>query len=143
MKTTIKKIITASLIFVLSTLSFISCAQENKTTLELLQGKDWEMRTSVNMSTQSKYTDKQVSYYLNGEFAVSNYFYLSDNIEKSFNKIKVGKNQNGKYIIEENAPDNIGVFEIIELNEEKLEIRYIKHEHTLVYKVKKELMTAE
>jgi hypothetical protein len=138
MKTIIKKTITIS--FILSALSFISCAQE-KTTLELLQGKFWIVQNpDGNGKGGITYTNKKESHYYKDDLLGSSDFYLSETIEKNFDKTKVGKNKIGKYIIGGNDPNdlkNITVLEIIKISEERLEVRNIEQEFTIVFKVKK------
>jgi hypothetical protein len=64
---------------------------------------------------------------------LESYYYLSDSIEQKFDSLKIGKNQNGKYIIGKNK-SYIGIFEIINLDEENLSIKNVRTKVELNFK---------
>ena len=100
-------------------------AQNNRTTLDLLQSYKWE--TSIfndslllnyfKVYTASTFTITEV--YVDGDNIVDNYqYYLSDEKEPTFNTSKLGQVQYGKYMMVKNIKNGeVICYRILELND--------------------------
>ncbi|MBO4984575.1 MAG: hypothetical protein J6C87_02910 [Bacteroides sp.] len=116
-------------------------AQESST-LEKLMNKEWyfdyEGSQGIEPNKGKIFGTEKITYftdYSEGRKIYYGYFYLSDTIETTFDESKLGKNVNGKYIInpitivDKNGKETktAGVCEILELTETKLVIQNVKH----------------
>ena len=103
--------------------------------LKRLQEKEWVLLFNNN-SKNIVYTQNECFIYVNCKYDAKAEYYLSDTIETVFDKNKVGKIMNGKYIIERiisskpvnNYPSEVMVFEIKELNANMLTLKYRNEE---------------
>ena len=106
-------------------------SQTRSSVLTRLQGKTWVMK-KANRTFEMVFTPTECFYYTEGKSDGTMDYYLSDTIETTFNKNKVGKIRNGKYIIEgeilrksaSNQCPLVRVHEIMEFNENKLVLRF-------------------
>ena len=102
-------------------------AQEQKTTLELLTSTKWEPQdffANGNYGyvkyTETKYFTKMK---IDGELRIFNYrYYLSSSQDTVFDSNKIGKNNNGRYIIRKSGK-YVLISEILELTDTKLVLR--------------------
>ena len=104
-------------------------AQEQKTTQELLTSTKWEPQDFFANGNYGyvKYTKTEffTKMKIDGELRIFNYrYYLSSSPDTVFDSNKIGKNNNGKYIIT-STPKGYYVFisEILELTATKLVLR--------------------
>ena len=102
-------------------------AQGQKTTQELLTSTKWEPQDFFYEGdygyvryTKTEYVTKMK---IDGELRLFNYrYYLSSSPDTVFDSNKIGKNNNGKYIIEDGGY-YVFVSEILELTATKLVLR--------------------
>ena len=119
-------------LFILLVLNMYCCgmcvfAQEKKTTLELLTSTKWEPQDFFYEGdygyvryTETEYITKMK---INDELRFFNYrYYLSSSQDTEFDSNKIGKNKNGKYIIEDGGK-YVFISEIVELTATKLVLR--------------------
>ena len=119
-------------LFILLVLNMYCCgmcvfAQEQKTTLELLTSTKWEPQDFFYEGdygyvryTETEYITKMK---INDELRFFNYrYYLSSSQDTEFDSNKIGKNKNGKYIIEDGG-DYVFISEILELTVTELVLR--------------------
>lgn len=125
------KLLACLLCLLVSTVAF---SQEIRTTLSLLQGKQWKMR--INSSeicfVRSFTVDGQAISKTDG-IEVKDKYYLSDSIEIHFNKNKMRKMDTGKYIIYCTSSYDLVVFEILELNDTYLNLKNLVNPGVLEY----------
>lgn len=137
-------------LFILLILNMYCCgmsvfAQEQKTTQELLTSTNWEPQDFFYEGdygyvryTQTEYITKMK---INGELRIFNYrYYLSSSPDTEFDSNKIGKNNNGKYIIEDGG-DYVFISEILELTDTKLVLRNLTPGFTTTGKVTTYLKT--
>ena len=99
-------------------------AQGKKTTQELLTSTNWEPQDFFYEGdygyvryTKTEYVTKMK---IDGELRLFNYrYYLSSSPDTVFDSNKIGKNNNGKYIIEDGG-DYVFISKILELTDTKL-----------------------
>lgn len=99
-------------------------AQGQKTTQELLTSTNWEPQDFFYEGdygyvryTQTEYITKMK---INGELRIFNYrYYLSSSQDTVFDSNKIGKNNNGKYIIRDGG-DYVFVRKILKLTDTEL-----------------------
>ena len=111
--------------------------QEQKSVMDLLTRKEWNMQGMSDKTYSVKYTRTEKYAYFNGQLLGIQDYYLSDTIDGAFNPKKIGLAKNGKYIICKTKDASISTFsvhEIISISNDFLEIRYIEHTHTLKFK---------
>ena len=132
MKTILKIYCTMFFIMVVNLTSVISYGQTSFK-LNDLQGKVWVQQGLGNQLDEEQYENQTLIITLNKTYTVKFEYYLSDNLENSFDQSKVGKIKEGKYIIRRALRDNSGqepirvsAFEIIELNQNKLVLKNSK-----------------
>jgi len=135
-------IILTSILIALTT--FSGAAQDKESTLGKLKANRWHMQGVTDIAVSTKYGNKRIKQYYKEEkfkFTLSSEYYLSNTLDKEFNSSKVGKTFEGKYIIRrvarkkyDNRPKPVLVLEIIQLNENWLILRNVKHKHLLKYK---------
>jgi hypothetical protein len=143
MKTQIKKSLALWLTYILSITMLFSQTQTGKTVLEELEGKTWEMQGMTDKTAWDKYEAGRITHYFNGDALAISEYYLSDTIVEIFNSENLGKIANGKYIVSRMIPiDNklksvpVSVYEIKQLNKNWLILRYVKHQHSIKFKLK-------
>jgi len=144
MKSLRKVTITMYLLGIFTTSMLTLNAQNQATVLESLQAKKWEMQGMTDKTSEIHYQSDIYTVYLNGEILCKYEYYLSDSIDEAFNREKIGKISNGKYIISQmivdvnynKRPVPISVYEIVQLNKNWLIFRYTKHSHVLKFKAK-------
>ena len=130
------KKISLFLVFVFICLS-ASDKQEQKSVMDILISKEWNMQGMSDKTFSEKYTRTEKYAYFNGQLLGIQDYYLSDTIDGAFNPKKIGLAKNGKYIISKTKDSSISTFEIYEIisiSHDFLEIRYIEHTHTLKFK---------
>ena len=111
--------------------------QEQKSVMDILISKEWNMQGMSDKTFSEKYTRTEKYAYFNGQLLGIQDYYLSDTIDGAFNPKKIGLATNGKYIISKTKDSSISTFEIYEIisiSNDFLEIRYIEHTHTLKFK---------
>ena len=120
-------------------------AQEQKTTQELLTSTKWKPQDFFYEGdygyvryTKTEYITKMK---INDELRIFNYrYYLSSSQDTVFDSNKIGKNNNGKYIIEDGG-DYVFISEILELTATKLVLRNLTPGFTTTGKVTTYLKT--
>jgi len=100
---------------------------QSGSTLDKLQGKTWRSQSRGGDPRDYKFTRSDKIYIIQNE-SWSRPFYLSDQIETKFDFNKVGKIENGKYIIVEGYdPDDkffsVFVYEILKLDDTEFTIK--------------------
>jgi len=112
------------LLFVLPLALF---SQETKTTLQMLMAIKWSSKANCNYSSGRVYlNDSIIETFSFGTTVTPIVFkyYLSDSIVSSFDHNKIGKTENGNYIITFNLRNhNMSVFKIVELTDSFLELK--------------------
>lgn len=137
-------------LFILLILNMYCCgmsvfAQGQKTTQELLTSTNWEPQDFFANGdygyvryTKTEYATKMK---IDGELRIFNYrYYLSSSPDTEFDSNKIGKNNNGKYIIRDGG-DYVFVSEILELTATKLVLRNLTPGFTTTGKVTTYLKT--
>ena len=137
-------------LFILLMLNMYCCgmsvfAQGQKTTQELLTSTNWEPQDFFANGdygyvryTKTEYATKMK---IDGELRIFNYrYYLSSSPDTEFDSNKIGKNNNGKYIIRSGG-DYVFVSEILELTATKLVLRNLTPGFTTTGKVTTYLKT--
>lgn len=137
-------------LFILLILNMYCCgmsvfAQGQKTTQELLTSTNWEPQDFFANGdygyvryTKTEYATKMK---IDGELRIFNYrYYLSSSPDTEFDSNKIGKNNNGKYIIRSGG-DYVFVSEILELTATKLVLRNLTPGFTTTGKVTTYLKT--
>lgn len=127
----------------------LSTSASSQTTMDSLKNKKWISRGGDKDLTRTyffyAFTDSLVcigfgaSPYKNKRKTILNKcfyvpYYLSDNIDKRFDKDKVGKNKNGIYIITEQSLGHpvleyLKIYEILELNKNVLKYRRVSTDY--------------
>jgi hypothetical protein len=132
MKTIIKTYCTLLFILVANLASVTSYGQTSFK-LSDLQGKVWIQQGLGNQLNEEQYENQKLVITLNKKYTVEFEYYLSDNLDNSFDQSKVGKIMEGKYIIRRALRDNsaqtpirVSTFEIIELSQNKLVLKNSK-----------------
>ena len=120
-------------------------AQEQKTTQELLMSTKWELQNFFANGNYGyvKYTKTEffTKMKIDGELRIFNYrYYLSSSQDTAFDSNKIGKNNNGKYIIRKSGK-YVFISEILELTATKLVLRNLTPGFTTTGKVTKYLKT--
>ena len=120
-------------------------AQEQKTTQELLTSTKWEPQDFFANGNYGyvKYTKTEffTKMKIDGELRIFNYrYYLSSSPDTVFDSNKIGKNNNGKYIIEDGGY-YVFVSEILELTATKLVLKNLTPGFTTTGKVTTYLKT--
>lgn len=114
-------------------------AQKQKTTQELLMSAKWEPQDFYHEDNCGfvRYTEvkfiTEMKFY--GKYRFFSYdYYLSSSPDSVFDRNKIGKNCNGKYIIEDGG-DYVFISEILELTSTKLVVRNLTPGFTTTGKV--------
>lgn len=118
------------LIVIVTSFTFYSNAQTStipSNVHELLQNKTWTYKGKPKAT--EIYTATTYKVYYDGVFGMEEPYYISETEveEGNFDSSKVGNSIMGKYFV---TPT--GCYEIIKISETELEIRNIKHTHTVV-----------
>lgn len=121
-----------------------------QSSLSILQSKTWVMQfpsvQTYTVTVNYKTTGEELNI-LSYDGKVNNYvyrYYLSNSIESTFNSAKVGKVDDGKYIIAEQETKQEGgpimkivaVYEIMKLDVNNLELKNLNNSSILTYKPK-------
>lgn len=121
-----------------------------QTNLSILQSKTWVMQfpsvQTYTVTVNYKTTGEELNI-LSYDGKVNNFvyrYYLSNSIESTFNSAKVGKADDGKYIIAEQETKQEGgpimkivaVYEILKLDANNLELKNLRNSSILTYKPK-------
>lgn len=141
-----KVLVTLCLTGILSISMLTLAAQNQATVLESLQAKKWEIQGMTDKTAETHYQADLYTVYLNGMILGKFNYYLSDSIDESFDRTKIGKIPNGKYIVTQLIPDSnftkrtipMSVYEIIQLDKNSLILRYTKQTNLLKYKAKED-----
>ncbi len=115
-----------------------SSAYGQSSTLDKLMAKTWEYQYPAgydnSTSVKTKYScciQTTILYgRIGGEYGtLDQSFYLSDNIETEFDDSKVGKNQNGRYLVVKGTHEmlKISVFEILKLDVTEFKIKSVEN----------------
>jgi hypothetical protein len=141
MKKHIKIFVCALVLFVSYDVSAQLIKQPKPTTMDKLINKNWVMLLNNlgDLSVKERYLTTQRTatfvYQGNSSVAILN-FYLSNQIETSFDYNKVGNTANGKYIISilnNGNTDTFSVYEIITLTNTYMELKSLKSLETFKY----------
>lgn len=118
---------------------------QNQTVLNLLMNKEWVLQLPSKQCYTVKVTyDKCTETYVvtsdKQKFEMKATYYLSDIIVNEFDSTKVGKCDNGKYIIfqktsEDAKVKNISVLEILDLSAVNLKVKSLSNNSILQFKV--------
>ena len=101
--------------------------------------KKWKMDSIFNSNynlfieykSNEKCINKSIEY--KKEEIVEYEYYLSDSIETTFNKSKVGNNTNGRYIIQRDKGGYLYIYEILKLTNDKLILKALNsYEHYII-----------
>ena len=138
-----KKIkLTLMLLFVCLCAQISLFANEPKTTIEQLMAHRWQWEAPLTYKASVEFIGW--FYFFSPKLALSvmryegqdrdqpsDWFYLSDRPEFEFDESKVGKTQNGKYIVRAKMKDikDVTVDEIIELTDKMLKVRTVTPLH--------------
>ena len=101
----------------------------------------WRLKDSTSPSF-SEYTDtgKSVSYNLSTILEME--YYLSDIVETTFDKSKVNKNTEGKFLIENDKICNgnrcMSIYEILSVTDDKLILKIVSEDYILIYTTNKD-----
>ena len=120
-------------------------AQEQKTTQELLTSTKWEPQDFFYEGDYGYVRYTKTEYFtkmkINDELRIFNYrYYLSSTQDTVFDSKKIGKNNNGKYIIEDGG-NYVFISEILELTATKLVLINLTPGFTTTGKVTKYIKT--
>jgi len=117
---------------------------QSGTTMEKLQGRiwGWEFHDGRDLHRSDLlydlYAETSSIYHEGKKLSASNPFYLSNTIDVQFDDSKVGKTQNGKYLIRKGngalGSPTIFVDEILTLNDKELKTKYVTHGTVVTYK---------
>jgi len=123
-----KKIVYVAVIIIMSfVLPLTLFSQETKTTLQMLKATKWSPKANCNYSSGRVYlNDSIIDTFSFGTTVTPIVFkyYLSDSIVSSFDHNKIGKIENGNYIITFNLINhNISIFKIVQLTDSFLELK--------------------
>ena len=131
-------------------------AQQAKSTMDLLTQREWKIVFEINKDfhvestytyTTTEFIDKSKGTGTDG-FELKFKYYLSDKRETVFDSSKVGKIQNGDYIIKENELLDVSIHKIVKISDSELEIipvtrvnsqsttRSSKDEKTFIFRAK-------
>jgi hypothetical protein len=136
MKTILKSIITGSLFVVCGIISISSFSQTSKFKLQDLTDKTWSKQGLTDRTSEERFDKGTIILFYNKKNIGKMEYYLSDSIVKVFDSAKVGKVQEGKYLVRRpiRAKDNttqpltVTVYEIVELLPNKLVLRNSKNQ---------------
>lgn len=121
---------------------------QNVTTQEKLMSKTWKLQqiNIDNFLVTIKYTSEKetvTATYKKEQHSISNSYYLSNEVNWKFNKQKVGKIKEGKYIIvnmivgpQGKKYEEVQIYEILQLTNKTLKIKVVKNGTILEYKSK-------
>jgi hypothetical protein len=117
-------------LFILSCKTQNNIISVNKTTMDLLKSTKWQMmnKDSIPTGLYIKYDKDSFNsdiYNQGKEYKNKDLYYLSDDIDTIFEKQKVGKNLNGRFIVEHLGNPPI-VMEIIKITPTELVLRNIR-----------------
>lgn len=120
-------------------------AQEQKTTQELLTSTKWEPQDFFANGNYGyvKYTKTEffTKMKIDGELRIFNYrYYLSSSPDTVFDSNKIGKNNNGKYIIEDGGK-YVFISKILKLTDTEFVLKNLTPGFTTTGKVTKYLKT--
>lgn len=130
-----------NLLLILITLVASQClfSQSSTTTLGRLVNKEWKM--IFPSEKQYVYTDSYnneiittVFVYNNSEVKLFSKFYLSDDIDSTFNENNMGKVYDGKYLVKKNEKGDVSVFEILNISNNTLKLKNIRNGSIISYK---------
>ncbi len=123
-----------------------SFGQSNNFTQQALMNKKWKYNISSDSyriySTYTATEEEHSLIYENDSIKTTSLYYLSDNIDTTFNFQQVGKNKTGKYIMmyREETLESTGEvliffdqFEIVELNDSILSLKNVKNRLLIPY----------
>lgn len=117
------------------TLSTTSLNAQNKGVMQdYLLNTKWKMTGLIDKVYEEVYSQEIIEHYYNGDLLGKSYYYLSDTVDTLFDKSKIGKAKQGKYIISKfkDAPEDIfTICLVINADKKELIMRNIKHEHLL------------
>ncbi len=106
-------------------------------TCDLLTNKTWVMDDLTDKKISSFFTSTKENVHLNNELIAISDYYLSNVIVEIFDETKVGNIRNGKYIVccMDQTREQISIYEIIIISENKLELRNILQSTTSKYTI--------
>lgn len=114
-------------------------SQSSTTALGRLVDKEWKMifpseKQYMYTDSYSKEIITTVFVYNNSEVKLFSKYYLSDNIDSTFNENNIGKVYDGKYLVKNNEKGDISVFEILNLSNNTLKLKNIRNGSIISYK---------
>ncbi len=138
------------LILFAALLASINMYGQNKYVLTILQNKDWMLQNSpvlryydvIERFSSTEFIQTMV--YEGKEYSIKSLYYLSDSIPTSFEHQKVGKVQNGKYVIglftrkdgEGGQYKEMVAYEILEMTDQYLKKKNLQSAIVLEFKAK-------
>lgn len=118
---------------------------QNQTVLNLLMNKEWVLQfpSKQNYTVKVTYNRCTETYVVASDkqkFEMKATYYLSNRIVDEFDSKKVGKCDNGKYIIfqktsEDGKIKNLSILEILDLSAVYLKVRSLSNNSILQFKV--------
>ncbi|MDR1347648.1 MAG: hypothetical protein LBJ63_04340 [Prevotellaceae bacterium] len=137
--------ILASLLFLFGSLG-LTAQSNNPTTMQKLINKtwvlSWDNEFNANYAYKQQYTSTQITESVITNFGTTSAvadFYLSNQIETTFNYSKVGNATDGQYIIslipEMDGHSYFNVYEIIEITDTYLETKSLKSGQTFKFNI--------
>lgn len=114
-------------------------SQSSTTALGRLVDKEWKMifpneKQYMYTDSYSKEIITTVFVYNNSEVKLFSKYYLSDNIDSTFNENNIGKVYDGKYLVKNNEKGDVSVFEILILSNSTLKLKNIRNGSIISYK---------
>ncbi|MCD7963891.1 MAG: hypothetical protein LUF90_10200 [Rikenellaceae bacterium] len=103
---------------------------QDKTNMQILTANPWKRRSENIQGYYREYKNNRIyitQYYQNEKYTYNYPFYLSDTIDLEFDHNKIGKNQNGKYIVFLNEKTDItSCYEITHINQLGMTLKSMK-----------------
>ncbi len=119
-----KKILYITILVIIGITNSAFIYGQTGSTLDKLQGKTWRLQSKDDYYKDRQYTRRGMILLPRGANTQGMPFYLSDRIETKFDRNKVGKIENGKYIVEDGIKEVSGrevfIYEIIKLDDKEL-----------------------
>ncbi|WP_300877951.1 hypothetical protein [uncultured Bacteroides sp.] len=129
------------LLFCALTIAVLLYPQEptGKSVQQILMSKTWHMGEDLKKGCRFVFTRDSVEFYFVGAYGYDNFngklpYYLSDIEDESFDNSKVGKSENGVYLIMKSpgATPNLSYKRILEINDSQIRFENSK-KRILIY----------
>lgn len=115
------------LFFGLAMFTLLSAEDGTKRSVqEILMSKTWHLGKTADVGYRFVFTRDSIEFCVVGSYGYDNFrdkwvYYLSNTNDVEFDDAKVGKNQNGKYLIEKSSgKPNVRCLEILEISDNQI-----------------------